>query len=271
MAIYTPAKVLILVRAYPTPARKGIEVSCTAAVTEDGQWVRLFPVPYRYLDGPQRFRKYQWVEMRIARATSDARPESYTPDAGSIRVLTPPLPTDHNWRARREIVRPLMRPSLCQIQADRDAHKFPTLGIFKPKVITRLIIEKARANWTATEQARLDQSHMFLKPPNQQLQKIPFRFIYEFVCDEPGCATHKLMCSDWELAALYRNCRASAGDGWEQPFRQRAEHEMVHKFDTHFYVGTVHGHPGAWIIVGLFYPPRDKGLPGTRYEQPSLL
>jgi len=33
------------------------------------------------------------------------------------------------------------------------------------------------------------------------------------------------------------------------------EREMVERFDTHFFVGTVHTHPNAWIIVGLFYPP----------------
>ena len=31
---------------------------------------------------------------------------------------------------------------------------------------------------------------------------------------------------------------------------------MKERYDTHFYVGTVHGHPNSWIIVGLFYPPK---------------
>ncbi len=39
-------------------------------------------------------------------------------------------------------------------------------------------------------------------------------------------------------------------------FRQKHEDEMRDKFDTHFYAGTVHGHPKEWIIVGLFYPPK---------------
>ncbi len=30
---------------------------------------------------------------------------------------------------------------------------------------------------------------------------------------------------------------------------------MIEKKDTHFFMGTMHGHPGVWIIVGLFYPP----------------
>lgn len=47
------------------------------------------------------------------------------------------------------------------------------------------------------------------------------------------------------------------GNQWEAKFRQRFETEMIGKSDTHFFVGTVHQHPGSWIIVGLFYPPKQ--------------
>ncbi len=32
---------------------------------------------------------------------------------------------------------------------------------------------------------------------------------------------------------------------------------MVEKFDTHFFVGNLHQFPASFIIVGLFYPPRE--------------
>ena len=51
-------RALIVVRTYPTPAKSGAEVSCTAAITDKGEWLRLFPVPWRYLPQDQRFRKY---------------------------------------------------------------------------------------------------------------------------------------------------------------------------------------------------------------------
>jgi hypothetical protein len=33
---------------------------------------------------------------------------------------------------------------------------------------------------------------------------------------------------------------------------------MIERFDTHFYVGTLHQYPDTWIIVGLFYPQLRK-------------
>jgi hypothetical protein len=41
---------------------------------------------------------------------------------------------------------------------------------------------------------------------------------------------------------------------WEEKFRQKFEDEMIDRFDTHFFVGTIHQHPNAWIIIGLYSP-----------------
>src|ERR1044071_6231220 len=95
-------KALIVVRTSPIPAASGVEVSCTAAVTEDRKWLRLYPVPYRFLDQDKRFRKYQWIEVEVTKG-SDGRPESYTPALASIKILTEPLPTANEWQARKEI------------------------------------------------------------------------------------------------------------------------------------------------------------------------
>jgi hypothetical protein len=46
------------------------------------------------------------------------------------------------------------------------------------------------------------------------------------------------------------------GDQWEHFFRNKYESEMIQRFDTHFFVGTLNQYPSSWIIVGLFYPPK---------------
>jgi hypothetical protein len=79
-------RILITVRTYPVPATKGIEVSCTAAISDDRKWVRLFPVPYRLLSEDSRFRKYQWIEVALNRAPKDPRPESH-----HLNIQTIPL------------------------------------------------------------------------------------------------------------------------------------------------------------------------------------
>ena len=66
-------------------------------------------------------------------------------------------------------------------------------------------------------------------------------------------------CVDWELGASYLKWRARYGNSWEAKFRETYEGKVKELWDTHFYVGTVHGHPNNWIIVGLF-PAAATGL-----------
>jgi hypothetical protein len=123
---YEDKRILIVVRTYPTPANQGIEVSCTAGVTMNGEWIRLFPIPYRFLEQDQRFKKYQWVEASVTKA-SDARPESYHVDIDSIRIRTKRLSTDDKWSARKKFLYPLRDHCLCCLKQERDRDGYPTL------------------------------------------------------------------------------------------------------------------------------------------------
>jgi hypothetical protein len=137
----------------------------------------------------------------------------------------------------------------------------PTLGLFKPRKIERLIIEPATPEWSVKQQEILRTDTLFQKAPAQTLEKIPYNFKYEFLCVETTCSGHTMTCFDWEMLDSFRRWRREYGDQWQKAFRQTFEQEMIKKNDTHFFVGTVHLHPGNWIIVGLFYPPHSsRGL-----------
>lgn len=262
---WTTVKVLITTRTYPTPAAKGVEVSCTAGITDDGRWIRLFPVPYRFLDRDSRFRKYQWIEVAVKKA-GDSRKESYNLNLESIKILEPPLSTKNRWRARTDVIFPLRTPSLCALMSDdRQFELRDSLGVFRPKTITRLSIKPDAADWTPEELGRLRQGSLFHKSPAKELEKIPFKFKYKFTCESEGCRGHELSCSDWEMGQSYRSWRVQYGSDWQTKFRQRYESDMINRFDTHFHVGTVRAHPKNWMIVGLIYPP-----PPPKAEQIEL-
>jgi hypothetical protein len=253
-------RVLITVRTYPVPASKTVEASCTGGVSDDGKWVRLFPVPYRFLDEDKRFSKWHWIEVEVTKPTNDSRPESFKLKPDKIQI-TGEIGTQDGWRARRELLKPLMRPSMCQIRREQEERGSPTLGVFKPHEIRRLTIEPDADQWSADELATLKQDTLFEKAPADTLEKIPFKFKYDFKCADAACKGHEMSCTDWEMAQAYRQWRQKYGNVWQRHFRQRFESEMIHKFDTHFFVGTIHQHPKNWIIVGLFYPPpRAKDL-----------
>ena len=249
-------KALIVVRTYPTPARQGVEVSCTAAITDKQEWLRLFPVPWRLLPEDQQFRKYQWIQVQVTKA-KDRRPESYKLIRDSIKILDYVTPANE-WQARKDIIFPLKSHCLCCLKKERDEKGYPTLGIFKPKKIENLSINTAASDWSPAQLDILRQGHLFEKRPEQQLEKVPFDFQYRFFCDETTCSGHKLLCTDWEIGESWRAWKGKYGNKWEEKFRLRYEREMIEKYDTHFYVGTLHQYPDVWIIVGLFYPPISR-------------
>jgi hypothetical protein len=189
------------------------------------------------------------------KASSDTRPESYKLNSETVKGGDK-IGTSDTWRARRDLIKPLVRASMCEIHREQDRAGHPTLGVFRPGRIKRLVLESTDAEWSPQERTILGQDDLFRKTPTQTLEKIPFKFIYEFDCSDAQCKGHRMSCTDWEMAQAYRRWRRQYGDDWEARFRERFESDMIEKYDTHFFVGTVHKHPKNWIVVGLFYPPK---------------
>jgi hypothetical protein len=184
---WSPKRVLITVRTYPVPARNGVEVSCTAGVTDQREWIRLFPIPYRFLTPDKRFTKYQWIDVDVTRPRNDPRPDSFTLRLDTLRTGATVSPSNE-WRSRKEIVFPLKRNSLCEI-ALQCKEGGPTLGIFKPGSISKLFITPAKpATWTPPQLAILNQQRLgFESGPTTALEKIPFDFTYQFRCAYSAC------------------------------------------------------------------------------------
>lgn len=253
MPAYEQKSVLIAAKTYPTPASKGAEVSCTAGITNENKWIRLFPIPFRFMGGDRQFRKYQWIQVSVTKS-SDPRKESYEVDIDSLKIISAPLPTGNAWQARKEKFLPLAAPSLCYLKKTRKQTR-DTLGIFKPKTIHKFIIEPDSPDWTPIEREKLLQLSLYDKHRLKPLEKIPYKFSYRFTCDNQFCRGHKLICVDWELCQAYRRFRQEYGTKWENKLIERFETDMILRCNTYFFVGTMHGHPGEWIIIGLFYPP----------------
>ena len=93
-------KVLITVTAYPLPSRSYDELVCTAGFLEDGSWIRIYPVPFKFLN----FRKYQWVDINLKkRGHKDFRPESYSPDSFDLKNMKviSKIDTKNYWAERK--------------------------------------------------------------------------------------------------------------------------------------------------------------------------
>lgn len=249
-------RVLITVKAYPTPSKKYGETVCVAGIDIDTeQWVRLYPIKYRDLDEDKRFKKYNVIQVRTNKPRDDKRPESNTVDMDSIKIIDY-LDAKDGWVKREKIVLPTVSKSMCEILKESET-KDKSLGMFKPKNID-FNCSKATPKSKAAREACYAQPTFFNKQKNA-IEDIPFDFRYQFFCNgEPLCPGHNYSIIDWEIGQAYRRWQ------WEykkvdlllEKIKERWLTEICSlNNDVYFFAGNMKRFRDKFMILGVFYPP----------------
>ncbi|MEX0905352.1 MAG: hypothetical protein WD604_10385 [Balneolaceae bacterium] len=265
-------RVLITVKAYPLPSRSYTELVCTAGITDEGEWVRIYPVPFRFLSDKGKYSKYQWVDLGLKKPTNDFRPESYSPADTSLEDMNiiESVDTSQKWRSRKVMVLdngPKVYTSMTELIEDSQEPENISLATFKPARITGFESEEDR-EYSAALQKNIQQSDLFDerggKGDKDVVRKLPFKFFYRFE-DENGKSS-RMMIEDWEIGALYWNCLRDA-DGNEivavQKVKEKYFDTFTRKNDIHLFLGTTLQYhrrrmSNPFVIVGVFYPPIDQ-------------
>jgi hypothetical protein len=278
MATWERKRILIWGKTRPELSRSHKETVCTGGIFEDTKgFVRLYPIPLRYLDDEQVFKKYQWIEAHIRKAIRDPRPESYNIRCDGIKVGETILTGKGDWSRRAEWV---LHPghifrSVEALQAAREQDG-TSIGMVKPLSVTDYRVEayseQDRREFWAKYQSILSQQELQFEPeeerPVRPLPPPEFRFQMKFRCDDADCTKdHVFSVFDWEVDALYNRLRQN-GDTAEQACDKviaKFRDEVCAKWkNTYFFLGNIAAHPHKFTIVGLWYPKehqaRQRGL-----------
>lgn len=271
-------RILVWGKTRPEISGKYKETVCTGGIFADtGRLVRLYPIPLRYLDDEKYFKKYQWIEADVARASDhDRRPESYRIKPHDITVGEQ-ISTAHEWAERAKWV---LRPenqvqSVEELQA-REAADHTSLGLLKPKKIIQVHVDRFPSKerntfWTrynaivAQMELDLGEDHEEPKP----LTPPDYKFFLRFKCDDTRCeGVHKFGILDWEIDALYFNMKQKHGEHLAvKKVVQSLEERTRDDHDTRFFLGNISTHPRNFTIVGLWYPKKSKPRPPTLFDE----
>lgn len=253
-------KILITTKTYPSISTKYKETVCTAGVLLDDdenplQWIRIYPIRYRYLDFDKRYPRWSIISAKIEKNNKDYRSESFKIDDESLRIIRK-VDTKNEWEERKSLVLPLKFRSIEHIQ-----QQYKSLGIIEPRSIEKYFHRKTEREWSNTQKAVLDQLDLF--EPKIDLEKIPYQFVYQFT--DQDNVSHKYSISDWEIMQLYRKCREmsifsglQAEQAALEKVKQRLENDFLKNKDLYFIVGNLKNHSQSFMIIGLFYPPLVK-------------
>lgn len=260
MAEWIKKKVLVTVKAYPQPSKKHQETVCTAGICLDTkQWIRMYPVPFRYLEDNKQFKKYDVLDVEVSIDGTDGRPESHK-IRGDTLTITENISSDDNWKRRKDIVLPTLSTSMCQIIREQAQSK-KSLGAFKlkrPKDFQFKAVDPANAAEDDGVQLSL------FDDKKKKLERLPYDFKYKYTCEgEPSCNGHVQKILDWELGEAYRQWTAKYGSEEEglKKIKQKWLDEMfADDKDSCVFVGNHHLHRDKFMILGVFYPKYDGQL-----------
>ncbi|RRB10804.1 hypothetical protein [Larkinella knui] len=264
-------KVLITVTTYPLPSRSYDELVCTAGILEDGSWIRIYPVPLKFLLKSDAH-KYHWIELELQKPRrQDFRPESHSPVHPDLSdmIVGEKIGTEKNWIRRKVFCLQDVHKNMTRlIQLSKEPSN-KSLATFKPARIISFDIEQDDRNWKTEWLEQMKQLNLFTGDQDRRslIRKIPYKFFYKF-CDEAGKIS-RLMIEDWEIGQLYWNCLHRA-DGDEQAalqkVREKYNETFINNRDIYLFLGTtkewhMRRAPNPFVIIGIFYPMNDSLQP----------
>ena len=205
---WTRETITVVTRTYPECSKKYGCLVCTAGISAEGQWRRLYPIPWALFWGKDTkgsFGKWDVISVPTRKAVKDRRPESYEVDAAAIQQNLKVEGRLAGWDERRKLLEPFLDPNLEGLKGgDR------SLGFVKPLEVTDFLVQERQRIRDPDEILTLEKTEqaqqMLLgdwEPPIIKKSRTPPESLpwigYKFSCHGEDCRGHSMMCIDWEI------------------------------------------------------------------------
>lgn len=269
------ARVLVTVKATPSPSEKYGDTVCVAGLrldTPTPTWIRLYPIAFRWLEEGAQFKKYDIIQVEVRRRDADTRHESYSPTEDSIRVV------GHldDWEARQQVFQDVPRTTTCDLVegTSGNRHDGPSLGLV-PVLGTPRLTFAEHEPWTDEQVRKMMQrdiasgSQLFdggTRPPVLRAPRL--KATYHYKCLKPSCPGHKGRNLDWELTALQNRFRHVTDDALKEMVREQFLDKMFSpQKETAFFMGNFElaKMRDRFTVLGTHYPARAVGTRATLF------
>jgi len=245
-------RMLVLAKAAPIVSSKYEHLICVAGITENGEWRRIYPIPFKLFLTGHGFKKKSWIEYELENPEpSNHRPESRKIIPESVKQLE-----EEDYGKIHELLQSRVT-SLEELQSK--SHREVSLGVIKPKIMDFYAGENKHL---AKMIKKCGQRNIFGKSV-VRIDTTEKEFSYVFECCDNCNKKHDILVEDWEVAELYRNCKKYWKMG-KYPsesvvimkVREKMFEWMKNRKEVFFIVGT-HFKFNTYIIIGIVYPRKN--------------
>jgi len=237
----------ILIKAQPHRSSNYFETVCCAGVGRDGKWRRQYPVPFRILEGAQKFGRWNWIRYEYVKGKNDKRKESQKVDANTLEIIGSIKKSE-----RANFLNPLIRSSFAEADSNGES-----LTLLRPNKIKLTYKEKSLKELTeeTRKHAELANQLSLFDTTAKPIKPCPLQFILNWT-DQDG-KTHRHENDDWETSAAYNRFERQYGhdraleilkDKYE---KQYFDAGLVLGFSTHSRRNVTYGTKNQWLLVGL--------------------
>ena len=248
MVSWVKESVIILVKAAPNWSKKHKQYQiCTAGVSQESGWLRLYPFPERNM---LRKDLHVWdiIEVETAKPTDDRRPESRKIKAESIVKVG----RIEDRKERREFLKKIAEPSL-----EIPLSEKRTMTLIQPRIEDFKIKKRSPEPKQYTLEGKMFKLHPYGD----------VGLYYKWSCPKPCryCKGkyHIMECFDWGANYLYT--KYDDEKTARLKVKQKCLYEMKYENDTWFALGTHSRRPWKkWMIVGLIWM-KKKPEPLTKF------
>jgi hypothetical protein len=246
-------RLLVLAKAAPQLSQKYEHLVCVAGITNKGEWRRIYPIPWKvfWKSSGRNFKKKSWIEYELA----DEKPSDHRPESRKIKpeTITPLRPATFQEIDALLKARPTTLGELAAKGATVES-----LGVVAPRQI-RDFREMSNEHYKEeSEKAR--QLNLFGEAA-VKLDIPAYKYQYVFK-DDDSTTTHEMLCEDWEVGELYRNCERYRKQGTykdESEVHRKVREKMLDvigsKKPLYFIVGT-HARWPTFMIISVVYPTK---------------
>lgn len=245
----------IIAKALPQVGDKHGETVCVAALDDDRQWYRLYPVTFRTLSTDKRFTRWSRVSAtcRLVPPNKDRRAESRYVEQTSIELLGKLASERRTAFIEKAVVG----------STKRERAEGRSLALIKPEDVE--FYWKTRSsedidNRLAAYKRLAAQPDIFGTKPLKPLPPAPYEFFYKYRDDD---GWHDCRCHDWEVEQTFINWRRDYGEASTLAMMAELFGAEYPKNGMALAMGTHSSYPDVWMIIGVV-----KMRPTS---QPSLL
>ena len=249
--IGTEAAVELMVncKTYPSVSGKYIETVCTGGVQPNGEFVRLYPIPYRFMNTSEKYRRWEVIRVQAYRDNRDPRPESWHLEQGSRIESIDYISTDgRRWE--------WMKKTVHESAAAMDA-KCLTNGCVEIEPI-EFYWKGDDKEWTPAQLNVFQQGMLFESANDMKslADRVPWQFRLKYREKNTGIEADKKVLQ-W---SLYQGFRREKESTLSDEFALLAIAEKMRKrlFDperTIFAILGTHSLSGHWLISAIYDLP----------------